>query len=184
MKDEAAFIEVEWRPVPDFEGYEVSSWGEVRSWFIREGVRRRTPLYRKPCFGRNGYLAVTLCRNSHTPHQRIETWTLHRLVMMAFNPHPNAIDLDVSHIDGNKENNRLINLEWATRKQNEARKVAHGTKAQGSRSGQSKLDERMARAIRDLHKIDGISQCTLAKRFGVNQNAISCLILGKTWKSN
>lgn len=174
----------EWRPAPDFEGYEVSNWGEVRSWFIREGVKRRVPLYRKPCLGRNGYMAVTLCRNSHTPKQRVETWTIHRLVMMAFKPRPDAAELDVSHIDGNKENNRLWNLEWATRKQNEARKLEHGTRASGSRNGQSKLDERMARAIRDLHKFDGLNQRLLAERFGICQQNVAAIIAGRTWKSS
>ena len=42
------------------------------------------------------------------------TFRVHRLVMMAFNPVENMDELEVNHIDGNKKNNKLENLEWCT----------------------------------------------------------------------
>lgn len=174
--------EEEWRPVPWFPGYEVSSFGQVRSWLIRQGVRRRFPLYRKLIRDKRGYLRLTLCSGSHSPEQRVEGWLVHRLVLSVFRPCESP-DLDAAHLNGDKQDNRLENLVWASRKENEGHKRRHGTVAKGSRNGQSKLTERDALAIRDLHFMDGLSQGTLAKRFRVCQGTVSALILGKTWAS-
>lgn len=43
-----------------------------------------------------------------------KTLSIHRLVAMAFNPVPNMDILEVNHIDGNKDNNHISNLEWVT----------------------------------------------------------------------
>ena len=46
------------------------------------------------------------------------TFRVHRLVMMAFNPVENMDELEVNHLDGNKKNNKLENLEWCTASEN------------------------------------------------------------------
>ena len=45
----------------------------------------------------------------------------HRLVLLTWKPIPNAEDLTVDHLDHNKRNNRLSNLEWVTQKENSSR---------------------------------------------------------------
>ena len=47
------------------------------------------------------------------------TFRLHRLVLMAFNPVPIMEELEVNHIDGDKLNNALSNLEWCTSSENQ-----------------------------------------------------------------
>ena len=47
-----------------------------------------------------------------------KTFRVHRLVLMAFAPIENMQNLEVNHIDGNKKNNSLSNLEWVTSSEN------------------------------------------------------------------
>lgn len=67
----------------------------------------------KPERGRNGYLRVSL-NNDKTKHKR---FLVHRLVAVAFIPNPDNLP-QVNHIDGNKANNSVSNLEWCSPLQN------------------------------------------------------------------
>lgn len=95
-----------WRPVPIGgleDSYEVSNLGEVRS--------RKTGHYRllKPKLNKvTGYEYVCLYSDGAEV-----TRTVHRLVAMAFIPNPNALP-EVNHIDEDKTNNCVENLEWCT----------------------------------------------------------------------
>lgn len=61
----------------------------------------------------NGYLSVGLQKNKKRFHNYV-----HILMMRTFNPVPNMEELEVNHIDHNKLNNHLDNLEWCTHKEN------------------------------------------------------------------
>ena len=63
----------------------------------------------KPTLQKNGYCKIYICNKN--------TW-LHRFIMEAFN---GKSDLTVDHIDGNKENNNLSNLEYVTQAENTRR---------------------------------------------------------------
>lgn len=60
----------------------------------------------------NGYVDTSLYVNGKNVHPRI-----HRLVAEAFIPNPKMLP-QVNHIDGDKLNNKVSNLEWVTRKEN------------------------------------------------------------------
>ena len=93
-----------WKDVKGFEGlYQISSLGQVKS------LRRNKIL--KPKKHRCGYLIVDLCNNGE------KTRYIHRLVAEAFIPNPNNLP-QVNHIDENKKNNSVNNLEWCTPKYN------------------------------------------------------------------
>lgn len=59
-----------------------------------------------------GYILVNLRKNNNWYKRKV-----HRLLALAYLPNPNN-KCDVNHIDGNKSNNNLSNLEWATRSEN------------------------------------------------------------------
>lgn len=61
----------------------------------------------------HGYEIVTLMTD-RAPH----SYPVHRLVLMQFSPCASAKDLQVNHIDGIRNNNKLENLEWVTPKEN------------------------------------------------------------------
>lgn len=93
-----------WKPIKDFEDYEVSDCGRVRN---KDG---RTL---KPYVNHKGYLKVGLFKSGKCHKKRV-----HRLVAEAFieNPHDYP---QVNHKDENKKNNRVDNLEWCTNQQNQ-----------------------------------------------------------------
>lgn len=84
--------------------YQVSDDGRVRS------IKTKRELRRTP--NKRGYLQVTLYDNG-----RRKTFRVSRLVAQAFIPNPNNLP-QVNHIDEDKENNHVSNLNWMTNKEN------------------------------------------------------------------
>ena len=97
-----------WKDVVDFEGYyQVSNLGRIRSHPERERYHKTVKDVLKP-YSNRGYLAVALCVNNKS-HRR----SLHQLVARAFLPNFHYGNI-VNHIDGNKHNNCVSNLEKST----------------------------------------------------------------------
>lgn len=84
--------------------YSVSTWGRVRN------DSKGTFL--------NGYIANNGYRMVHLRYRMDKMCSVHRLVMKAFCPCDNMDDLQINHIDGNKDNNYIENLEWSTALEN------------------------------------------------------------------
>jgi hypothetical protein len=108
-----------WAEIKGYEGlYQVSSFGIVRSLprIIKQGSRvvRVNGKTLTQCNDGRGYRIVVLSKNG--VHKSIR---VHRLVADAFLSNPENKS-EVNHIDGNKENNKVSNLEWATRSENMA----------------------------------------------------------------
>ena len=100
-----------WKDIKDYEGiYQVSNIGRVK--------RVDTDRILKGCKNRGGYLRVRLSKNNLASNKRI-----HRLVAQAFIPNTENKS-QVNHIDEDKTNNRVDNLEWSTAKENSN----HGTR--------------------------------------------------------
>jgi hypothetical protein len=96
-----------WKPIVGFNGYMVSNFGNVMSF------RRRNPKLLRPELSNVGYYLVKL---SPAPGRKRVNKTVHRLVADAFIGIPNGYT--VNHIDGNKTNNNLSNLEVVTQAEN------------------------------------------------------------------
>lgn len=105
--------------------YQVSNLGNVRS-IDREitDSKGRTKMYKgimlKPIEDSQGYLLVGLSDSGNTKRVFI-----HRLVAEAFILNPDDKPT-INHVDGNKKNNRVHNLEWATYKENRDHAVRAG----------------------------------------------------------
>lgn len=93
-----------WKLVADYPNYSVSNYGRVRN--------NKTGYILKPLEVGFGYVVVELCNKNGPKSKKI-----HRLVAEAFLPNPDKKP-QVNHIDGNKKNNRLDNLEWVTASEN------------------------------------------------------------------
>lgn len=92
-----------WKDVSENSNYEVSNNGRVR----RKGTN-----IDKASYDRKGYPIVNLYKNGKESKRAI-----HRLVAQEFIPNPDNKP-EVNHIDGDKHNNHVSNLEWATKKEN------------------------------------------------------------------
>ena len=102
-----------WIIINTWDNYAVSNMGRVKN--IRNG--RVLKLVEN-----GGYLQVNLCQNG-----KKATFRVHRLVALTFIPNP-MCKKEVNHIDGNKMNNSVDNLEWTTHKENDAHARKMGLK--------------------------------------------------------
>ena len=108
-----------WKDVPGYEGfYQCSNFGNVKS--LDRVVKRNNNNKRvigkqlKKCINCHGYYVVVLCKKSI-----LKSFTVHQLVAMCFLGHKrNGNTLVINHIDGNKINNMLSNIEIVTNRQN------------------------------------------------------------------
>lgn len=110
---------MEWRDVVGYEGiYEVSDTGLVRTHkdkvthSTRSGVRHWNQRVLKQKVSKDNCCRVSLYKNKSE-----KTWLVHRLVAIAFLPMQPGKEY-VNHIDGNRLNNNLSNLEWCDHKEN------------------------------------------------------------------
>lgn len=108
-----------WKDVIGFEGkYQVSSCGKIRSLCYRGTMGKVKEL--AICI-RGGYFYVNLSDTKNG--KRTKKYFVHRLVLCTFENKPLDYSMFVNHIDENKYNNNLTNLEWCTPKEN----INHGT---------------------------------------------------------
>jgi len=143
-----------------------------------EGLKKTKLL--KPQINTSGYYFVTLCAGGLK-----KQISVHVLVLEGFvGPRPSK-DHEASHLDGNNKNNKLPNLEWQHRLENNQLKIAHGTSRPGEQSHLSKLKNADIEYIRKTYQrgVHGeFSSRGLAKKFGVTRGAISSVVNNKTWK--
>ena len=104
-----------WKDVSGYEGiYQVSNCGRVKRVgnYRNQCAEWKSNRILKPAVKNNGYLFCQLCKNNETSHKMI-----HRLVAEAFIENPDNKPT-VNHIDGDRKNNTVQNLEWATYSEN------------------------------------------------------------------
>ena len=106
-----------WKDIEGYEGlYQVSNWGNVKSLnYNHTGKEKLLSLHKN----RYDYITVDFSKNG-----KHKTYKVHRLVLQNFAPCDNMKSLQVNHIDEDKTNNHLSNLEWVTHKEN----INHGTR--------------------------------------------------------
>jgi hypothetical protein len=162
-----------WLPVVGYEGYyEVSDQGRVRSVerYIKGGHGCRALRKSKTLrlYSQNGYLYAELSRSGKS-----KRYAVHRLVLLAFiGPRPD--DLCARHLNGQREDNTLANLDYGSYRQNSNDRYAHGTAS-------PQLNTDQVTEIR-LLATTGTDRHSLARQYGVSPMTISLIKGGHTWK--
>lgn len=157
--------------IPGYSNYSVTKDGRIWTHNLRAG-------WMLPTTDRNGYARCMLIGDNG----KSKGMYVHQLVALTYiqNPHNKKF---VNHLDHNKSNNSISNLQWCTQKEN----IIHDWKNNkrpkyfGSDNRNSKLTVKIVRQIRELHS-NGITQMSLSKKFGISQPTISQIVLQKTWR--
>ncbi|MGG7581692.1 NUMOD4 domain-containing protein [Rhizobium sp. Nf11,1] len=159
-------IAAEWRVIPQYPNYEVSSIGQVRSLSRWKILRPRL---------RNKYWSVSIFDG-----RRILKKPIHRLVALAFLGSPPPGKELACHKDGNRDHNWKRNIYWGSPKDNAQDSVRHGTKARGSESSAARHDEGKVKAIRCL-AILKISDCEIGRLLNMPHPTVRDIRLRRSW---
>jgi len=156
--------------------YLVSREGKVFSLVTNKWLKARS--------AGKGYQAVMLYKD-----KKGKNFSVHRLVAQAFiEPVPGKTC--INHIDGDKTNNCVENLEWVTHSENmyHANRIGlHGgsekQKEAARKNGKvmRKLTDDQAKMVHKMYA-DGMLQREIGEHFGMSQNQISAILLGKVYK--
>ena len=163
------FMQEIFKWVKGYEGYyEVSNKGKVRSTSYK-GTR-----ILKPSKTKRGYLNVIFCINQVKIHKLV-----HRLVAETFLMNPNNLK-QVNHINGNKEDNSVENLEWCTQEYNNFHAYNTHLLNRYEDRPEAKLTKEKVLLIPELIS-QGATTDDLKNLFQVSRRCIDNIFEGKNW---
>lgn len=159
----------EWRDIDHCPGYQISSYGRVRSFMNNRHGFCNTPHLLLTSINSNGYERVILGSNGR--------FFIHHLVAKEFIPNPNNQPI-VRHKDDNRLNNRVDNLEWGTQSDNIQDAIRRGRFVSNiSIAKEAALRKQRTRVV--AKDLDGRrigeyrSLCDAARDLGLNEGNIS-----------
>lgn len=171
----------DWRTIEGYPEYRVSSEGDIESCKNnRHGVSDEYHAIRQRVNPQTGYKQCSI-----TDGEKVKTLNVHREVAKAFIPNPENYG-DVNHIDGNKQNNNVDNLEWCSRSDNIKHAFRTGLHknhltpeimAKGRKLGVPKAIEATRKPIRIVEtgeEFRSINDCARTIH-GNQQNIVKCL---------
>lgn len=172
-----------WRDIPGFEKvYQVSNLGRVKSL-----SRYITPKVGKPYkvedkllklgVHTGGYLTVSLRKEGRYFNKYV-----HRLVLLTFSK---GVGETVNHIDGDKKNNTLENLEWATYRSNllHAKELKLNNNHGEGHWNNTKLNWDKVNEIRRLKSCGKYTNKEIAKKFDISPKYVGEICTNKKWKN-
>ena len=170
-----SLIDEIWARIEGYEEhYQISNYGRVKS--FKNGKEQIL----RPLWTPRGYLKFSLCLNG-----KHRNFSVHVLVANAFIPNPDNLP-EINHLDGNKFNCHVSNLELSTRSGNNKHAFKTGLNKQkkGGDNPKAKLTNEEAVWCRKVYKPHDkkFGLKALAKNFGVNVRNMYNIIQGKSYK--
>lgn len=133
--------------------------------------------FKKQYENKKGYMFTSFYINGKS-----KKFFIHRLVLMMFNPVKNMENLQVDHIDTNKKNNRLDNLEWVTQSENQRRAFKNGLISRsGIKNSQCKLNEKEVIEIANM-LVDNIPYKIIIEKYNVSKSLLSSIRNKRLWR--
>ena len=173
-------MKIIWKDINEYEDiYAINIYGNI--------VNKKFNKLRKIDSSGN-YDTIALCKNNKVKH-----FLVHRLLAQHFIPNPKNKP-EVNHVDGNKKNNNINNLEWCTRSENQKhshnigltinqrKKQSDRMKNESSEnSRRAILKEKEVLEIKELYKSGSYTQLELSSIYGVHKDTIGDITRNKTW---
>jgi hypothetical protein len=179
-----------WKDIKDYEGiYQVSNLGNVKSLDREVAPNNRVPYWRKGKMCKQsksnlGYMTVGFTVNNVKVNKYV-----HRLVAETFitnwSNHP-----QVNHVDCDKTNNRMYNLEWCTNSENHIHATKNGLNKlhlhrvaySGEKNGRSLLTKEKVLEIKQKYIPYKYSAKKLSKEYNVSESCITHILNNTSWK--
>ena len=166
-----------WKPVKGFDDYFISNKGRVKS------TKHKKPKIRKHSVSNYStkYPCVVLSKNN-----KPKCLFVHKLVAQAFIPNTENKP-NVNHIDGDKKNNNVNNLEWVTPKENTRHAINNGLfvlKEQGGvKNHMSNINRNDVLDIYNTYMMGCFSQREVADAFNVSDTTVWRIVNKKAYKN-
>lgn len=162
-----------WKTIPNFEKYEISNDGKIRSYqkdWNGKILKQKTD--------KDGYKEIGLYKNGEKYYFRV-----HRLVLSVYNPIENESEFEVNHKNGIKDDNRIENLEWCTPLENTRHAIKLGNRdpRKGEDNGMSKLTKNEVLEIVKLNKDTDMTHKEISNNYNVGRSTITRVLNGVLW---
>lgn len=172
-----------WKDIKEYEGvYQISNLGNVKS--LDRILKNRWGSYTR----RGGIMTINKC-NRYSAINLFVNWKfkhckIHRLVATAFIPNPENKP-EVNHINCNRYDNRVENLEWCTASENmqHAKRMGLRPDFKGDKNPAAKLSYKKVEEIKRKYLSDTISMSKLADEYGVSKSTIFNAINNNFWNN-
>lgn len=168
-------MEEYWKVIEECPNYLISNMGNVKN--IKKLKTLKT-------YNRDGYERVDLYSNKDKKYLKR---SVHRLVAEAFIPNP-LLKPQVNHIDGDKTNNTIDNLEWCTAKENTAHSIKTGLTdfskinyRKGEGASSSKMTNEDVKELREMYDTGEFSLKELSIYFDISITTVWNIAKRKTW---
>ena len=158
-------IQEEWKDIPNLKGYQASNIGNIRSLnYNKKGIIKNLSQY-----SLGGYLAVKI-----TIDGKGRRYLAHRLIISAFKGENKK---EVNHIDGDKHNNNIDNLEYCTRSENVLHAYSNGFKK--APSGANHIKAKPINQLKNGEIIKRFQYLSEVDKYGFSHSEVCLCCQGK-----